>query len=122
MIYLLAMVNSRSKGQRGEREHAQWLRENLGVEAYRGRQYHGRPEAPDVVGIPGTHPEVKRVERLNVQKALEQATEDSGEDQVPYVAFRRNDEPWKIACWADDWVDLCQTVLEACGYEVTYRR
>jgi hypothetical protein len=49
----------RNKGKRGERMHAKVLR-TLGVtDARRGVQHAGGPDSPDVIGIPGTHAEVK---------------------------------------------------------------
>jgi len=96
------MPNSRAKGCRGEREWAKYLRDKHGLDARRGRQYAGHPDAPDVVGSwPGTHCEVKRVENLNLGKAMEKAIEDAG-DQVPYVAHRKNMKPWLVTLRADD--------------------
>ena len=63
------MTNSRAKGCRGEREIAKILRE-YGYEARRGQQYSGFNGDADVVGLPGYHIEVKRVENLNLDKAI----------------------------------------------------
>jgi hypothetical protein len=110
------MTNSRSKGKRGELEWRDFLRENLDCpEARRGQQFSGSPDSPDVVGgIPGTHPEVKRVEKLNLQNAMDQAIADCGED-VPYVAHRRNRTPWLITVRADDLEAFCRAVLHNLG-------
>ena len=95
-------MNSRSKGCRGEREFAQWLRENLGCEARRGQQFSGSPDSPDVVhSLEGIHFEVKRTERLSVYEAMEQAERDCGED-VPIVAHRRNRKEWLLIIKAED--------------------
>ena len=97
---------SRMKGQRGEREFAKKLT-TLGFPAHRGRQYHGRDDAPDVAGgIPGTHVEVKFVEKLNVRQAMEQAEEDAGE-QIPYVAHRRRHKEWLITIKLTDLEEFC---------------
>jgi len=98
------MTNSRSKGSRGEREWRDFLRDHLHCpEARRGQQYSGSPDSPDVVGgIPGTHVEVKRVERLRLSEAVQQAVTDCGEEEVPYVAHRKNREPWLITIRAAD--------------------
>ena len=45
---------SRDKGKAGERELASKLRE-YGYDARRGVQFHGGPDSPDVVGLPGIH-------------------------------------------------------------------
>lgn len=96
-------MNSRDKGKRGEREWAQVLRDMGFTQARRGMQFSGSPESPDVVGgIPNTHAEVKRVENLNINEAMKQAIRDSGPDQVPYVAHRRNGTPWLVTLLASD--------------------
>ena len=94
-------LNSRAKGARGEREWAHWLRDNLGIDARRGQQFAGGQDSPDVIGLDGTHAEVKRVEKLNISKAMEQAERDCG-DNLPYVAHRKNGEGWMITIRAKD--------------------
>jgi len=113
-------MNSRAKGARGEREWAEYLRDQLHCpSARRGCQYAGRAvsgdETPDVVnGIEGTHPEVKRTERLQLYQALGQAVDDCG-DAIPYVAHRRNREDWVIAIRAADLVEFCEAVVNHMG-------
>ena len=96
-------MNSRSKGARGERQWAKFLRESLGCsEARRGQQFAGGPDSPDVVGgIPETHAEVKHTERLQLYSAMAQAIEDAG-TAVPYVASRRNRGEWLVTLRASD--------------------
>jgi len=96
-------INSRAKGARGEREWAQWLRDNLGIEARRGQQFAGGTDSPDVIGLEGTHAEVKRVEKLNISNAMDQAERDCG-DNLPYVAHRKNGEEWMITIRARDYL------------------
>jgi hypothetical protein len=107
------MTDSRAKGARAERAWATWLRENLNCpQARRGRQYSGSPDSPDVTcGVPGTHPEVKHVERLNLYDAISQACRDSGEDSIPYVAHRRNRTGWLVTCRAEDWLRLSRLIV-----------
>jgi len=103
------MVNSRSKGARGEREFAAKLRELGYPEARRGQQFSGGPDSPDVAcGIPGTHPEVKRTERLQLWKAMDQAKQEAGPGEVPYVAYRCNGRPWLITVELDRLLDLSE--------------
>jgi len=85
---------SRQKGKRGERECAAEFAALLGVECRRGVQYQGGADSPDVIlkGVP-LHVECKRVESLNVYKALEQATEDAPATSTPIVWHRRNGKP-----------------------------
>ena len=65
-------MNSREKGKRGERQWRDELRAN-GYGARRGQQFSGSAESPDVVceGLPWIHFEVKAVERLNIEEAME---------------------------------------------------
>ncbi len=95
---------SREKGRRGEIEVAR-LPQSHGYEARRGQQYHGGPQSPDVVGLPGIHIEVKRTERLHLWDALAQAKRDAG-DNIPVVFHRANDCPWVVIMDAKDWMEL----------------
>lgn len=96
-------INSKKKGGRGEREWCQWLRENLKIEARRGQQFRGTPDSPDVISdLEHIHWEVKRVERLNIDQAIDQAASDADQNQVPVVAHRKNHKPWLITIKADD--------------------
>jgi hypothetical protein len=89
-----SMVNSRQKGARGEREAAKEVAGVLGVTARRGQQFSGGDESPDIkTSLEGVHFEVKRVESLNLYKALAQATEDAG-DSIPVVLHKRNHQDW----------------------------
>ena len=97
-------INSKAKGKRAELEIAALLRE-YGYEARRGVQYHGGEDSPDVVGLPGVHIEVKHVERLNINEAMEQADRDSG-DNVPVVMHRRNRTPWLVTMHFDDFMEM----------------
>jgi Holliday junction resolvase len=105
------MTNSRQKGAVGEREWSKWLNKTLGLNSRRGCQHAGGPDSPDVVdGVPGTHVEVKRVERLNIQSAMEQALRDCGES-IPYVAHRRNNKQWLVTLQADDLLAFIEKVI-----------
>lgn len=106
------MPNSRAKGCRGEREWRDFLREHLNCpDARRGQQYAGGPDSPDVVGgIPGTHPEVKRTEKLSLYPAMEQAISDA-DGTIPYVAHKRNRQDWLVIVRADDLEAFCRAVV-----------
>ena len=104
-------INSNQKGKAGEREFAKLCREKGFEGVRRGQQYSGI-EGKDVVGLDGVHIEVKRVERLNLSKAMKQAIEDSGEENMPIVAHRKNREEWKITMLADDWFELYRSWLK----------
>ena len=94
---------SREKGKRGEREFAALCREN-GYDARRSQQFMGGADSADVVGLPGIHVEVKRVERLNIEDAMAQSIRDGG--GIPIVAHRKNNCEWLITMRAEDWFQL----------------
>lgn len=98
-------VNSRAKGARGERELAGKLRE-YGYEARRGQQYCGSNGDADVVGLPGIHIECKRVERLNLADAMEQAEDDARLGEKPVVFHRKAHCEWQVTMLLDDWIEL----------------
>ena len=101
------MTNGKQKGKRGELEFARLCHAN-GWEVRRTAQYCGNTgEAADVVGLPGVHVEVKRVERLNIDDAMAQARRDSKKSgRVPIVAHRKNNCEWLITMTAEDWFEM----------------
>lgn len=97
-------INSRQKGAAGEREVAAILRAH-GYECRRGQQYSGL-EGEDVVGLPGVHIEVKRVERLNLVAAMGQSIRDAETDQIPVVMHRPNRVPWMVTMPLERWMEF----------------
>lgn len=104
------MVNGRRKGAKAELEFSKFCKEK-GYDCRRGQQYSGIG-GDDVVGLPGIHIEVKRVEKLNIHNAMEQSIRDS-KGNVPIVAHRRSREEWLITMKAEDWFNMFQKWLEA---------
>jgi Holliday junction resolvase len=98
------MINAIKKGKEGELELANILKEK-GYETRRGRQYNGL-EGKDIVGLPGIHPEVKRVEHLNVSEAMKQAIKDADVTEFPIVFHRKNREDWLVTMRLEDWLEL----------------
>lgn len=96
------MINSRNKGAAGEREFAKICREHGYDESRRGQQFSGI-EGEDVVGLPGIHIEVKRVEALNIEKAMAQSRRDAKEGEIPIVAHRKNRCEWLITMPMEQW-------------------
>lgn len=94
------------KGRAGELELARLLQTN-GIDARPG-QAVSYGSTPDVVGIPGVHAEIKRVERLNVPAAMAQAVRDSEKfnDGKPVLFHRRNRSPWLVTMRLEDWLSL----------------
>ena len=97
-------INSKTKGAKGERELASKLRE-YGYNCRRGQQYNGL-EGEDVVGLDYIHCEVKRVQALNLDEAMEQAKRDSKDNQLPAVFHRKNNKKWKVTMELGDWIKL----------------
>ena len=97
--------SSRNKGANGERELANLLRDNWGYEVKRGQVFNHQS---DLIGLDGIHPEVKRVERLNVHEAMKQAVTESQirNDGIPTVFHRRNRTEWLVTMRLEDWIDL----------------
>ena len=101
----------RHMGKRSQRKGRAWE-----LEICRIFQTHGieaRPGAPvsfgstpDVVGIPGIHAEVKRVERLNVPEAMNQAVRDCEKFRGgrPALFHRRDRSPWLATTRLEDWI------------------
>ncbi|MDD6477064.1 MAG: hypothetical protein PUF69_04955 [Eubacteriales bacterium] len=98
-------MNSRNKGAAGERELAAVLRE-YGFDARRGQQYCGANGDADVVGLPGVHIECKRVEKLNIDNAIEQAISDSKNNEMPAVFHRKNRKKWLVTISLEDFMKL----------------
>ena len=98
-------MNSRTKGKRGELEAAHLLKE-YGYEARRGQQFSGANGDPDVVGLPGVHIEVKRVEKLNLYEAVAQSVRDAKEGEIPIVLHRKNRAKWLVTMQFEEWMKL----------------
>lgn len=97
-------INSKKKGAKGERELANKLKE-YGYNCRRGQQYNGL-EGEDVVGLDYIHIECKRVEKLNIDEAIEQSKRDREDNQLPAVFHRKNSKKWKVTMELDDWIKL----------------
>ena len=93
---------SKNKGKVGERELANILKEH-GFNARRNQQYNGAVGDADVVGVPNIHIECKRVESLNLSKAMEQSKRDARDGEAPMVFHRKNREPWYVTMTLEDW-------------------
>src|SRR5438552_11876222 len=68
----------------------------------RGQQFSGSADSPDVIcdSLPWIHFEVKAVERLNIEEAMDQARRDSA-GKVPVVAHKRSFRPWLVTMTAE---------------------
>ena len=105
-------MNSKAKGGRGEREWAAECRSQGFTVAHRGTQYKGGYDSPDVVGLPGIHQEIKRVEKLNIHESMKQSIRDCEGKAIPIVAHRRNREEWLVTMRAVDWFEVYKAWLK----------
>ena len=99
-------MNSKKKGNAGERELLSILSE-YGKAERNDQTFVGGKDNPDIsFSIGGTHyhVEAKRTERLQLNKAIEQAEHDAGDKAVPVVVHRRNRHPWYITMRLKDFL------------------
>ena len=104
-------MNSREKGKRGERQWRDELRAN-GYLARRGQQFSGSPDSPDVIcdELSWLHFEVKAVERLNIEDAMDQARRDAGA-KTPVVAHRRSFRRWLVTMESETFFQFLRGTL-----------
>jgi hypothetical protein len=84
---------SKNKGNRAELE-VQKIAQAHGFDGCRRNFGSGSRGGGDLIGIPGVSIECKRVEKLNVHAAFEQASRAAQPTETPVVAFRRSHGPW----------------------------
>lgn len=98
--------SSQRKGADGERELVNLL-QSYGYNVYRGGSL-AFGNNPDIVGLPGIHIEVKRVEKLNLATAMQQAERDAEKfgDGRPAVFHRRNRGEWLVTMPFEEWMKL----------------
>jgi len=82
------------------------LKEYGFVNAKRSQQYCGLGEnSADITdALPNIHIECKRVESLNIIKAMEQAKNDANKGNFPTVFHRKNNQKWLVTMGIDDWI------------------
>lgn len=109
-------INSKRKGKVGELEFAN-LCKQYGYDTRRTAQYNGKEleSKADVVGLPHIHCEVKRVEKLNIDNAYEQATRDCKTKEIPVVFHRKNNKKWLTTMGIDDWFKLYKAFEKGVG-------
>lgn len=97
----------RRKGANGEREVVQILMAN-GFPAQRTAPLQAAQGSTDsdVLGIEGHALEIKRCERVEIDKWCAQIELASKPTDVPCVVWRRSRQPWRIAMPFDDFLAL----------------
>lgn len=98
-------TNGKRKGKEGELELAHKLKE-YGYDAKRSVQYNGKDGQADVLGLPHIHVECKRVEKLNIYDAIDQAKRDAKNDDLPTVFHRKNRFNWLVTMELDSFMEL----------------
>lgn len=103
-------INSKNKGKRGELAWSRFCR-GFGYDVRRTAQFCGNNEAgaADCVGIKGVHQEVKFVERLNIQDAMDQSIRDARlaqNGEIPIVAHKRSNCEWLVTMRACDFLKV----------------
>ena len=97
-------MNSKQKGNRGERELCKALRD-YGYNCYRTQQYCGNNGDADVEGLDGIHIECKRTERLQLYDSIAQAVHDT-KGGLPTVFHKKNNCGWLVVMRLEDWMKL----------------
>ena len=97
-------INSKRKGKQGELELAAEVRRLFGVPARRTQQYCGQTAGTPDVESPGLplHWEVKRRQRIGIYEAMQQAIDNADYENLPVVAWRKNNRPWLAIMRLDD--------------------
>lgn len=107
----MAKINSKRKGKTGELELVN-LFKSYGFEgAMRSVQYCGANHDADIIGMEDLHIECKRVERLNIENAIDQCLADRKEDDLGIVAHRKNNRPWLVTMTFEDWMEMYKRYL-----------
>jgi hypothetical protein len=103
------MVHSDRKGKDGERELAIALQELDLADGIRRGQQHCGIEGQDVVGVEEFHIECKRVEKININKAMFQSIQDAAPGRIPVVMHRASRAEWLVTMRLSD----CAGLLKA---------
>ena len=113
----MGKINSKQKGKAGELEFAHECQKYGFENVHRTAQTNGKLEQSlaDCEGLPDIHIEVKRVESLNIDKAMEQSIRDletKKEKKFPAVFHRKNRKPWKCTMLLEDWMTIYKGYLK----------
>ena len=103
---MIRSINSKQKGKSGELELVHKLRD-YGYNCRRTNQFCGNTgQADDVIGLDYIHIECKRVEKLNIDNAMEQAVRDTKDNKLPAVFHRKNRKDWLVTMRMDDFMKI----------------
>ena len=110
-------INSKQKGKSGELEFCHECEKYGFTDVVRTAQTNGKlvNSLADCEGLEDIHIEVKRVESLNIDKAMEQSVRDletKKEKKLPAVFHRKNHKKWKCTMYLEDWMIIYKGYLE----------
>lgn len=107
-------INSRQKGKRGELELCQSLRELFGWDVQRAVQYNGNAGDSDLIikQVPEIFVECKRVQSLNLSKAMEIAVAQAGQ-KLPMIFHRKDREEWMVTLPLKELLSAAQILATA---------
>ncbi len=97
---------SRNKGASAERELTALLSERLGIDIK--RKLGQARDSGDDVQVGPFRIEVKRRETLSIMQWCRQVEACCGPGDVPVVAFRQNNQSWRIVLKLDDFLSYLQ--------------
>lgn len=110
------MINSKSKGKRGELQACAALWEHLGVAARRSQQYKGSADSADLEhDLPGIHIEVTVAQRVNLTEKMQQATDDAGDWLTPLLLHKKKRGDWHCTVKLSDLMALAMAVADRGG-------
>lgn len=99
------------KGASGERELAALLSAMFNADVRRGSSpYLPGIIAPDILGLPGVHIEVKRRGLFSLPSAMRQSQADAAPGETPIVCHRGNVARWLVTCELSDLPRLADAV------------
>jgi Holliday junction resolvase len=104
----------RTKGAKAEREFAEILNKKFGAKYKRTPLSGGMDLKGDIRRSYGSkhtivddfHWEIKRQETISIHKWYNQAKSDAPSLMMPVVAFRRNNDEWKVTLSAEDFLNV----------------
>tara|TARA_B110000263_G_C15020659_1_gene379376 strand:+ start:234 stop:581 length:348 start_codon:yes stop_codon:yes gene_type:complete len=104
---MAGMINSRTKGKVAELEVVQIFKNAGYTKSHRAQQFKGTKDSADII-VPHIGDvyqlEIKRREQVKIDEWLKKTDEEAGEEKIPVVIHRRNDEPWKVTMMLTDWL------------------
>lgn len=114
---------SKVKGRNGEKELVAVLND-MGYDTVRAGACTSYGQEADVSGLRGIHVECKRVEKLNISRAMKQSIDDAERfhDGRPAVFHRRNREPWLVTMRLMDWERMYAAAIRKAPQDAPGRR